>query len=85
MASPPQPRYDIEEVARRGDEIYDHVVLPRLRQEDDGKLVLIDMRRETGRWTRTKSPLRIVYSPESQMRRSGCGRSAPGTHTVPGA
>jgi len=48
MASVPQPRYDIEEVARRGDEIYDHVVLPHLRPEDEGKLVLIDI--ETGDW-----------------------------------
>ena len=40
------PRYSREEVARRGDEIYDRRVLPRLAPRDEGKLVLIDV--ETG-------------------------------------
>jgi hypothetical protein len=40
------PRYSREEVARRGDEIYDCQVLPHLAPEDEGKLVLIDV--ETG-------------------------------------
>jgi len=48
MSSVPQPRYDIEEVARRGNEIYERAVLPRLKPEDEGKLVLIDI--ETGVW-----------------------------------
>jgi hypothetical protein len=48
MTSVPQPRYDMQEVARRGDEIYDRAVLPHLRPEDEGKLVLIDI--ETGDW-----------------------------------
>jgi len=48
MTSTPQPRYDIEEVARRGDEIYERAVLPHLRPADEGKLVLIDI--ETGDW-----------------------------------
>lgn len=48
MHSVPQPRYDIEEVARRGNEIYERAVLPHLRREDEGKLVLIDI--ETGDW-----------------------------------
>lgn len=48
MTPVPQPRYSIEEVARRGDDLYDRVVLPHLRPEDEGKLVLIDI--ETGEW-----------------------------------
>jgi hypothetical protein len=38
-----QPRYSKEEFARRGDEIYDRVVAPRLKEEDLGKFVLIDI------------------------------------------
>ena len=41
-----QPRYSKEEFARRGDEIYDRVVLPRVKAEDKGKFVVIDI--ETG-------------------------------------
>ncbi len=36
-------RYSREEVARRGDEIYDRQVLPHFGPEDEGKLVLIDV------------------------------------------
>lgn len=39
-------RYSREEVARRGDEIYEREVLPRLDSEDEGKFALIDV--ETG-------------------------------------
>lgn len=38
------PRYEVEELARRGDEIYDRDILPKLRPEDKGKIVAI------GRW-----------------------------------
>jgi hypothetical protein len=41
-----QPRYSKEEFARRGDEIYDRVVLPHVKAEDKGKFVVIDI--ETG-------------------------------------
>lgn len=41
-----QPRYSKEEFARRGDEIYEREVLPRLSPEDEGKYALIDI--ETG-------------------------------------
>ncbi|HEX9941583.1 MAG TPA: hypothetical protein VGG03_06190 [Thermoanaerobaculia bacterium] len=41
-----QPRYSKEEFARRGDEIYDRDILPKLKPEDKGKLVAIDI--ETG-------------------------------------
>ncbi len=36
-------RHSREEVARRGDEIYEHDVLPRLAPTDDGKYALIDI------------------------------------------
>ena len=41
-----QPRYSKEEFARRGDEIYERDIEPRLKPEDDGKYVVIDI--ETG-------------------------------------
>jgi hypothetical protein len=41
-----QPRHSKEETARRGDEIYEHVVAPRVSPEDQGKFVVIDI--ETG-------------------------------------
>jgi hypothetical protein len=40
------PRYSKEEFARRGDEIYDREVQPRVKPEDRGKFVVIDI--ETG-------------------------------------
>lgn len=40
------PRYSRDEVARRGDEIYEREVLPRLGAQDEGKFALIDV--ETG-------------------------------------
>lgn len=40
------PRYSREEVAQRGDELYERLVLPRLGPEDEGKFALIDV--ETG-------------------------------------
>jgi hypothetical protein len=47
MASEPtQPRYPPEEFARRGEEIYEKKILPRLEGEEQGKFVLIDI--ETG-------------------------------------
>jgi hypothetical protein len=41
-----QPRYSMEEFARRGDAIYDEEIGPRMRPEDLGKFVVIDI--ETG-------------------------------------
>jgi hypothetical protein len=41
-----EPRYPQEELARRGEEIYEKEILPRLAGEDPGKFVLIDI--ETG-------------------------------------
>ena len=42
------PRYSMEEFARRGDEIYNRDIQPRLKPEDKGKFVDIDI--ETGQW-----------------------------------
>ena len=41
-----QPRYSKEEFARRGDEIYERDIRPRLQAQDAGKFVVIDV--ETG-------------------------------------
>ena len=38
-----QRRYSREEIARRGDEIYEREVLPRLKPADEGKYALIDI------------------------------------------
>ena len=40
------PRYSKEEFARRGDEIYDRDIKPRVSKSDEGKFVVIDI--ETG-------------------------------------
>jgi hypothetical protein len=41
-----QRRFSKEEIARRGDEIYERDVQPRLKPEDNGQFVAIDI--ETG-------------------------------------
>lgn len=41
-------RYADEEFARRGPEIYQRVVVPRLTSADDGKFVILDI--ETGEY-----------------------------------
>jgi len=41
-----QRRYSKEEIARRGDEIYQNKIQPSLKASDNGKLVAIDI--ETG-------------------------------------
>ncbi len=48
MSEAPSPydRYSDEEFARRGDEVYEREVRPRLRADDEGKFVAIDI--ETG-------------------------------------
>jgi len=40
------PRYSKEEFARRGDEIYERNIRPRIEKNDNGKFVVIDI--ETG-------------------------------------
>ncbi len=36
-------KYSKEEFAKRGDEIYERTVLPRLKKSDEGKFVVIDI------------------------------------------
>jgi hypothetical protein len=43
-----QPRYSKEEFARRGDEIYEQDVRPKVGPQDHGKYVAIDI--ETRQW-----------------------------------
>jgi hypothetical protein len=43
-----EPRYSMEEFARRGHEIYERDIRPRLGAKDHGKFVAIDI--ETGMW-----------------------------------
>ncbi len=44
----PGPRYSNEEYARRGDAIYERDIKPKLKPEDHGKYVAIDI--ETGEY-----------------------------------
>jgi hypothetical protein len=48
MMDSTQRRYSKEEFARRGDAIYEKEVRPRLRGEDEGKFVAIDI--DSGRY-----------------------------------
>lgn len=41
-----KPRYSKEEFARRGEEIFERVVRPRVEGEDERKFVLIDIETE---------------------------------------
>jgi hypothetical protein len=43
-----QPRYSMEEFARRGDEIYDKSIRPQVEAGNKGKFVAIDI--ESGAW-----------------------------------
>ena len=43
MRASPHPRYSKEEFARRGNEIYEREVQPRLSAQDAGKFVAIDI------------------------------------------
>lgn len=40
---PARPRYPLDEIARRGDEIYERDISAHLRGEDKGKFILIDI------------------------------------------
>ena len=43
MAAVPRTKRERDEIARRGDEIYESKVRPHLAPEDEGKFVLIDI------------------------------------------
>jgi len=42
-ASHREPRYSNEELARRGEEIYERDILPKVGAEDQGKVVVIEV------------------------------------------
>ena len=46
--TPLQTRYAKEEIARRGDAIYDRDIRPQVEADNQGKIVLIDV--DTGAW-----------------------------------
>lgn len=67
--TPRQPRYAKEEFARRGDDIYDRDIRPRVALENKGKFVAIDI--ETGEWEMAADALAaserlIARVPDSQ-------------------
>jgi hypothetical protein len=65
-----QPRHSKEEFARRGDEIYERDIRPKLKPGDKGKFVLIDI--ETGAYEIdtdeiTASDRLLTRYPEAQV------------------
>jgi hypothetical protein len=53
-----QPRYSTEEFARRGNEIYESQVRPRVEAGNHGKIVAIDI--ETGAFEVADTPMAAV-------------------------
>jgi hypothetical protein len=65
-----QRRYSREEVARRGDEIYEREVLPLLSPTDEGKYALIDIETadyETDRDEIAASDRLLAQHPDAQV------------------
>lgn len=65
-----QRRYSREEIARRGDQIYERQVLPRLRPADEGKYVLVDIETadyEIDRDEITASDRLLARHPDAQV------------------
>ncbi len=65
-----QPRYSKEEFARRGTEIYERQVRPRVEEGNEGKIVAIDI--ETGAFevaedTLTASQQLLARQPDAQI------------------
>ncbi|MBI2179543.1 MAG: hypothetical protein HYU31_01850 [Deltaproteobacteria bacterium] len=65
-----QPRYSKEEFARRGTEIYERQVRPRVEEANQGKIVAIDI--ETGAFevaedTLTASDRLLTHVPDAQI------------------
>ena len=68
--TPSQPRYPMEEFARRGQELYERDIRPHLRPDDDGKYVAIDV--ETGLYEadpddRTATDRLLARQPDAQI------------------
>jgi hypothetical protein len=51
-----KPRYSKEEIARRGDAIYQEKILPKLTTKDRGKFLAIDI--ETGEYEISRSEMK---------------------------
>ena len=51
-----EPRYSKEEFAKRGDAVYENEVRPKLKLEDNGKFVAIDI--ETGEYEVDRDEMR---------------------------
>jgi len=72
------PRYSRDQGARRGGEIFEREVLPRLGPEDEGKFALIDV--ETGDYEIDRDEItasdRLLAG--TRTLRSGSARCAPG-------
>lgn len=65
-----QRRYSREEIARRGDEIYEREVLPRLSPTDEGKYALVDIETadyEIDRDETAASDRLLARHPEAQV------------------
>jgi hypothetical protein len=65
-----QRRYPVEEIARRGDEIYAQAIRSLLAPEHDGRVVAIDI--ETGEWEMDEdelvaSKLLLARHPDAQI------------------
>jgi hypothetical protein len=65
-----EPRYSMEEFARRGEEIYRRDIRPQLQAEHLGKFIVIDI--ETGLWEMdpdglTASERLLSRNPTAQM------------------
>ena len=65
-----QPRFSKEEFARRGDEIYERDIRPRVEPADEGKFVVIDI--ETGEYEVDQDELAasdrlLARRPDAQM------------------
>ena len=50
-----KPRYSMEEFSRRGGEIYEHMIRPKLHRRDKGKYVAIDI--ESGEYELSEDEL----------------------------
>jgi hypothetical protein len=65
-----QPRYDKDEFAKRGQEVYERDVQPRLQPTDDGKFIAIDIETsafETDWDDYTATEKLLVRNPDAQI------------------
>lgn len=65
---PVTPRYPIEEIARRGDAIYQQEILPKMTAKEVGKFLAIDI--DTGEYEISVSELRACKKLRSRLPQS---------------